>query len=215
MTQSHRNHQGIQYSVLCGLLPAWSGASGLTKGRIQAPRSLPTSNGIVKHVTSAQVINALRNVVGAISETCLGISKQKMGTHSIRSGATMVMYLGKCPVYTIMLIGWWSSNAFLGYICKQVMQLVMQFSHNVSKKMLHFKNYQHVKNYNYRIAANDPRVCNNPNNAETRRNIGGDALRHSKLRAFVCVFSSTGRRELPSDAVSTTRRIHPHTIQLG
>ncbi len=82
-------------------------------------------NGIVKHVTSTQVINALREVVGAIGKTCLGISKQEMGTHSIRSGAAMAMYLGKCQVYTIMLIGWWSSDAFLCYICKQVTQLAI------------------------------------------------------------------------------------------
>ncbi len=30
-------------------------------------------NGIVEHVTSTQVINALHNVVGAIGKTCLGI----------------------------------------------------------------------------------------------------------------------------------------------
>ncbi len=119
-------------------------------------------------------------MVGAIGKAHLGISKQEMGTHSIRSGAAMAMYLGKCPVYTIMLIGWWSSNAFLHYICKQV----MQFSHNVSKKMLRFKNYQHILNYNHRIAANDPRVRNDPTNTKTRRNIGGDALRRSKLLTF-------------------------------
>jgi hypothetical protein len=55
------------------------------------------SNGIIKHVTSMRVIDALRNVVGAIGETRLGIAKNKIGTHSIRSGAAMAMYLGKKP----------------------------------------------------------------------------------------------------------------------
>jgi hypothetical protein len=71
------------------------------------------SNGVVKHVASAQVINALQNVVGAIGETQLGIAKHKIGTHLIRSGAAMAMYLSECLVYTIMLIGHWLSNAFL------------------------------------------------------------------------------------------------------
>jgi hypothetical protein len=62
------------------------------------------SNGSVKHVTSRQVINALRNVVGPIGKARLGISMEEIGTHSIRSSTTMAMYLGKCPVYTIMLI---------------------------------------------------------------------------------------------------------------
>ncbi len=60
----------------------------------------------------------------------------------------------------------------------------MEFSHNVSKKMLQFKHYKHVPNYNHRIATNNPRVCNNPNNAETRRNIDGDASQQSRLPAF-------------------------------
>jgi hypothetical protein len=43
------------------------------------------TNRTIEHVTSMQVIIALRNVVGAIGETCLGITKNKIGTHSIRS----------------------------------------------------------------------------------------------------------------------------------
>jgi len=95
------------------------------------------SNGSVDHVTSQQVINALCNALGAIGETRLGIAKHELGTHSIRLGAAMAMYLGECPVYTIMLIGQWSSNAFLRYIRKQV----MEFSHNVSKRMLTFQTF--------------------------------------------------------------------------
>jgi hypothetical protein len=44
------------------------------------------------------------------------------------------MYLGEIPIYTIMLIGRWSSNAFLFYIREQVEQLLG----NVEKKMLTF-----------------------------------------------------------------------------
>jgi hypothetical protein len=120
-------------------------------------------------------------MVWAIVETGLGISKHKIGTHSIRSGAAMAMYLGECPVYTIMLIGHWSSNAFLWYIWKQV----MEFSHNMSKKMICFKNYKHVPNYDHRIAANEPRNCNDPNNAKMRRNIGRDVSRQSRIPAFI------------------------------
>jgi hypothetical protein len=169
--------------VLC---PVWF-AAGLVrriwsnKGTDSNTRvSAYISNGVVKHVASAQVINALQDVVGAIGETQLGIAKHKIGTHSIRSGAAMAMNLGECPVYTIMLIGCWLSDAFLWYIRKQV----MEFSHNMSKKMLCFKNYKHVPNYNHRIAANDPGVCNNPNNAKMQRNVGGDASWQSRLPAF-------------------------------
>jgi hypothetical protein len=62
------------------------------------------SNGSVEHAMSRQVINALRDAVCAIGKARLGISKEEVGTHSIRLGAAMAMYLGECPVYTIMLI---------------------------------------------------------------------------------------------------------------
>jgi hypothetical protein len=63
------------------------------------------SNGSVEHATSRQVINALHNGSGAIGKAHLGILKEEIGTHCIRLGAAMAMYLSKCPVYTIMLIG--------------------------------------------------------------------------------------------------------------
>jgi hypothetical protein len=139
-----------------------------------------TSNGSVDHVTSQQVINALRNALGAIGETCLGIAKHKLGTHSMRSGVAMAMYLGECPVYTIMLIGQYSSDAFLRYIRRQV----MEFSHNVSKRMLTFLTFRHIPNFDHQVSANDPQVRNNPNSAETRRNVGGDTSRCRQLPAF-------------------------------
>ncbi len=67
----------------------------------------------------------------------------------------MAMYLGKCPVYTVMLIGHWSGDAFLRYIRKQV----MEFSHNVSKRMLKFQNYRHIPNFEHQIHADDPQVA--------------------------------------------------------
>jgi hypothetical protein len=56
-------------------------------------------------VASANVINALQDALEAIGEDRLGIKKEEVGTHLIRLGAAMAMYLGECPVYTIMLIG--------------------------------------------------------------------------------------------------------------
>ncbi len=103
--------------------------------------------------------------------THLGITKNKIGTHSIRSETAMAICLRECRVYTIMLIGQWSSNAFLCYICKQVMEL----SHNVFRKMIQFKTHHHNPNFEHSIAPNNPRVRNDPNNTKMRRNISGDA----------------------------------------
>jgi hypothetical protein len=129
---------------------------------------------------SKNVINTLQDAVEAIGEDRLGIKKEEVGTHSIRSGAAMAMYLGERPVYTIMLIGRWSSDAFLQYIRKQV----MEFSQNIAKKMLTLQNYRHIPKINKRILPEDPWHCNNPHNAETRRNVGGNAIRQARLPAF-------------------------------
>ena len=138
------------------------------------------SNGSIKHVTSWQVITALRDAMGPIGKACLGISKEKIGTHSIRSGAAMAMYLGKCLVYTIMLIGQWSSNAFLQCIRKQV----MEFNHYVSKRMLTFQNYRHVPNFDHWVSANNPHARNDPNNAKMRRNVSVDTSLLVQLPVF-------------------------------
>jgi hypothetical protein len=52
----------------------------------------------------------------------LGFGPDDVGLHSIRSGASMTMYLGTVPVFTILLIGRWSSNALLQYTGGQGMQ---------------------------------------------------------------------------------------------
>jgi hypothetical protein len=81
-----------------------------------------------------QVLLVLRAVSKAAGSARLGFEPSKLGTHSLCSGAAMEMYLAGVPVYTIMLIGRWSSNAFLQYICKQV----KQFLQHVAKQMLTF-----------------------------------------------------------------------------
>jgi hypothetical protein len=99
----------------------------------------------------------------------------------------MAMYLGECAVYTTMLIGRWSSDAFLQYIHKQV----MEFSQNVAKKMLTYQNFCHIPDIHRRIPRDDPRQHNNPNNAKTRRNVGGNMLRQARLPASLFIHRQT------------------------
>jgi hypothetical protein len=49
----------------------------------------------------------------------------------------MAMYLAGIPVFTIMLLGRWSSDAFLRYIRKEV----QEFSNSVSSKMIISENF--------------------------------------------------------------------------
>jgi hypothetical protein len=99
------------------------------------------------------MVTALCNAVEAYGQIKLGIRKEEIGTHSLRWGAAMAMYLGECPVYVIMMIVQWSSNAFLRYIRKQV----EQFSRNVSSKMLHYQFHQHVPDKDFRTLRYDQR----------------------------------------------------------
>jgi hypothetical protein len=83
----------------------------------------------------------------------LGFSAKEIGLHSARSGAAMAMYLAHVPVFTIMLLGRWSSDAFLRYIRKQV----KEFSNGISSKMI-------TKEHFFTIPSSsdqDPRTANN------------------------------------------------------
>lgn len=104
------------------------------------PVSAVWRNNRIEHISSKEMIQALQAAVDSIGEDNLGIKKEDIGTHSIRSGAAMAMYLGDCPVFSIMMIGRWSSDAFLRYIRKQV----EQFSHNISKRMIQNQFFRHI-----------------------------------------------------------------------
>jgi hypothetical protein len=72
------------------------------------------------------------------------------------------MYLNNVPVCTIMLLGRWSSDAFLLYIRKQV----EQFSRNVSSQMIQQPTFHHIT-----ADANDPR-SHNPHSAAANSGMG-------------------------------------------
>ena len=118
-------------------------------------------------ITSANVRVALRRAVLAIGPDKLGFGPNDVGTHSIRSGAAMAMYLAREPVYTIMLLGRWSSDAFLKYIRKQV----QDFSRGVSGRMLGVEQSYSTPAIN----PNDPRIRNHPLNSALRSNAGPNA----------------------------------------
>jgi hypothetical protein len=82
-------------------------------------------------ITSADITTSLRKSVSAIGENVLGFKPEEVGTHSIRSGAAMAMYLTGTPIYTIMLIGRWTSDSWLHYIRTQV----EDFTKDISTRM--------------------------------------------------------------------------------
>jgi len=65
----------------------------------------------------------------------------------------MAMYLADIPVFTIMLLGHWSSDAFLRYIRKQM----KEFSTEICQKMI------------IHASKDDPRIGNHPLNHDSRQ----------------------------------------------
>jgi hypothetical protein len=125
----------------------------------------------IKHITSRQIKTVLQDAILAIGEDTLHIAANEIGTHSISSGAAMAMFLGGCPVFLIMMISCWSSNAFLRYIREQV----EEFNHDVSCKMITLMFHRHIPNYTSPIVSRlDPRQRKRSDNIETQRNARGD-----------------------------------------
>ncbi len=92
------------------------------------------------------------------------------------------MYLAGVPVYTIMLIVRWSSNAFLQYIWKQIKQCLRHVAKQCSLTTL-FKWFPRLYLAWYRKRT--PRQCNHRDNAKTRRNIGRNVSQQVQLPAVL------------------------------
>jgi hypothetical protein len=150
ITQWRTNHATlcpvIQWAAIVNRINGYKGTTPATP-----VFAVWTSNKLT-HMTSKMIETALRDGVVAFGETKLRIQKHKVGTHSIQSGSAMAMYLGGVPVFAIMMIGRWSSDAFMKYICKQI----KEFTFNVSKKMLTMQHFRYVPN----------KASNNPNKKE-------------------------------------------------
>jgi hypothetical protein len=114
------------------------------------------------HLTSDDVRMRIRAAATVLGEAKLGFKPEDVGTYSLRSGAAMAMYLAHVPVYTIMIVGRWSSNAFLRYIRKQV----EMFSHNVSCRMLEHEHFFTTPDFTSRDTSE-------PDNFATTVNMGG------------------------------------------
>ena len=110
-------------------------------------------DGKLGDLSATTALNLLRSFVKSIDYAGLGLHPDDIGLHSIRASAAMAMYLNGIPVYTIMLLGRWSSDAFLRYIRKQV----TEFSNGVARKMIQNPKFHHIPDPD----RNDPRTRHN------------------------------------------------------
>jgi hypothetical protein len=131
-------------------------------------------NGMGFTIPSSMILSRIHLAVTSLGHEVLGFTPDEVGTHSNRSGGAMGMFLAGTPVYTIMLMGRWSSDAFMRYIRKQVLTL----SHGIAAKMLTFEQFYTVPNFVHTAADGDSRSRSN-NNLATTTNANGS---HANMR---------------------------------
>jgi hypothetical protein len=119
-------------------------------------------------IPSSMILLKIRQAVCSLGQEVLGFTADEVGTHSNRSGGAMGMFLAGTPVYTIMLMGHWSSDAFMCYIRKQVLSL----SHGISSRMLTFEQFYTVPDFVHTAADGDSRSRSNTNLGSTTGFIG-------------------------------------------
>jgi hypothetical protein len=115
-------------------------------------------------IPGTMFLSKIRAAVASLGHEKLGFNPEDVGTHSNRSGGAMGMFLAGTPIYTIMLMGRWSSDAFMRYIRKQVLQL----SHGIAAKMLTYEEFYTVPDFVHTAADGDPRGRNNSSLATTQ-----------------------------------------------
>ena len=90
------------------------------------------SSGKLQTFTQNDLLKSFRENAASIGADRLGFLPKDIGTHSNRSAAAMAMFMDDTPVYMIMLMERWSSDAFLKYIRQQV----LEFSKGISIRMI-------------------------------------------------------------------------------
>ena len=108
----------------------------------------------LSYIKREEMLQHIRHTVNNMSD--LGFTGKDVGTHSIRSSLAMALYLSKRPVSTIMLLGRWSSDAFLLYIRRQI----QEFSKGVSADMVKNEEFYTIPDLEEECDDLDPRTRN-------------------------------------------------------
>ena len=166
ITQHRNNHDLCPVKTLAKLTTRILGYKGANLS--STINTVLIENKLVK-IKSELVLERLREVVKNFGVDDLGFTEKEIGTHSIRSSTAMQMFLNNFPTFQIMLLGRWSSDAFLKYIRRQV----QEFSAGISESMVQKEFYtvpdvEHVDTY-------DPRTRNTASFATTSSG-GGRAM---------------------------------------
>jgi hypothetical protein len=138
-------------------------------------RTIPTATGTTKVntialngklglITNTYILNLLRNTCYSFGgKKTFGFEPNEIGNKSIRSGAAMALFINDISTAKIMILGRWSSDAFLVYIRPQV----LEWTNNMSREMIAVDSFFDVQ-MNHHTTTDDPRTrantYNNPFN---------------------------------------------------
>jgi hypothetical protein len=131
-----------QAAAIVTRLLALPGASSIT------PINTYQSGQFLYTLTATTALHRLRLRASQLGPTILGFHADDIGLHSIRTSAAMAMVLSGTPVYMVMLIGRWKSDAFLVYIRKHVAEFTSSVASNMIKFTTFFQppddHHQHI-----------------------------------------------------------------------
>jgi hypothetical protein len=109
------------------------------------------------HLQDEFTLNLLRSTCAMFGgKSTFGFQPHEIGNRSIRSGAAMALFLKDHSTAKIMILGRWSSDAFLAYIRPQV----LEWTNNMSRDMISFDSFLDVGLYDI-ASTHDSRVRRN------------------------------------------------------
>ena len=115
----------LQAAHIVQKILAFPGTSSIT------PINTYQSGHQLYNLTASTALNRLRLRATQLAHKNLGFTADEIGLHSIRTSAAMAMVLSGTPVFMVMLIGRWKSDAFLVYIRKQIAELTSSVASNM------------------------------------------------------------------------------------
>jgi hypothetical protein len=137
----------------------------------ETPINSIMADGAVLEITGAFLRDQLRKTCRTMGgKAIVGFDPHEIGTRSIRSGAAMALFLMNHSVHRIMILGRWSSDAFLVYIRPQV----LEWTNNMSKDMIFLDAFFHVTEPTT-VSHEDPRTRNKQSFASSHSQFNGPA----------------------------------------
>ena len=132
LKNDRRTHERTRDPVMCPVLRLASLVKRILRTVPRAGPDTPVNTVCTKERTDVKAEDLRRNLRLACTlgggKTVFGYDAADIGTRSIRSGAAMGLFLMNHPVAKIMILGRWSSDAFLDYIRPQVLEWTNQMS---------------------------------------------------------------------------------------